>query len=69
MKNVLAGLLGVLFSALVFAQNAPTPPAQRQVQGPTLISKELPAARFTFVNDYRYVGGQVVSLCGNAEAE
>jgi hypothetical protein len=69
MKNVLAGLLGVLFSALAFAQNAPTPPAQRQVQGHILISKELPAAQFTFLNDYRYMGGQVVSLYGNAEAE
>jgi hypothetical protein len=69
MKNILAGLLGVLFCALAFAQNAPAPPVQRQVQGHTLMSKELPAAQFTFSNDYRYVGRQVVSLYGNAEAE
>jgi hypothetical protein len=37
-KNVLAGLLGVLFSALVFAQNAPTPlvPGQETANGSTV---------------------------------
>jgi len=58
-----------LFSSLVLAQNAPSPPVQRQVQRQTLVSKELPAAQFTFSESYRYVGGQVVSLYGNAEAE
>lgn len=42
---------------------------QRQVQGQTLISRELPAAQFTFSTDYRYMGGQVIALYGNAEAE
>lgn len=69
MKNILATLLGVLFSSLVLAQNALSPSVQRQVQGKTLVSKELPAAQFTFSESYRYVGGQVVSLYGNAEAE
>jgi hypothetical protein len=69
MKNILATLLGVLFSSLLLAQNAPSPPVQRQVQGQTLVSKELPAAQFTFSESYRYVGGQVISLYGNAEAE
>lgn len=69
MKNILATLLGVLFCSLVLAQNAPSPPVQRQVQGQTLVSKELPAVQFTFSESHRYVGGQVVSLYGNAEAE
>jgi hypothetical protein len=51
------------------AQNAPTPPVQRQVQGQTILSSELPAADLTFDKDFRYVGGQVVNLYGNADAE
>lgn len=69
MKNTLATLLGVLFSSLVLAQNVLSPSVQRQVQGKTLVSKELPAAQFAFSESYRYVGGLVVSLYGNAEAE
>jgi hypothetical protein len=42
---------------------------QREVQGQTISSKELPAADFTFDKDFRYVGGQVVNLYGNADAE
>lgn len=42
---------------------------QRSVRGQTLISRQLPAARFTLSKNFHYVGGQVVNLCGNAEAE
>jgi hypothetical protein len=65
-------LLGVLVSSLGLAQSLPTTaaaPLQRQVQGQAIISNELPAAQLTFGKDFRYVGGQVVNLYGNAEAE
>ena len=42
---------------------------QRTVHGQTLLSRELPAARFTLSRNLHYVGGQVVNLYGNAEAE
>jgi len=42
---------------------------QRQVQGHTIISNELPAADLTLAKQFRYVGGQVVNLYGNADAE
>lgn len=61
--------VAALFSSLFFAQNAPAPPVQRQVQGQTIVSSELPAADLTFDKDFRYVGGQVVNLYGNADAE
>ncbi len=63
------------FSVILFlllpslAPSQDTPPLQRQVHGQTLTSDELPAARFTFSKDFRYVGGQVVNLYGNADAE
>lgn len=41
----------------------------REVRGRTVISKELPAAEFTFGETFRYVGGQRVNLYGNADAE
>jgi hypothetical protein len=65
-------VLSVLLSSPGLAQNLPTAGAvrlQRQVQGQTIISKELPAVELTFAKDFRYVGGQVVNLYGNAEAE
>jgi hypothetical protein len=61
--------LGVLVSSLVHAQSPPTTPVQRQEQGQTITSKESPAADLTFGKDFRYVGGQVVNLYGNADAE
>ena len=69
MKELYAAALTALFSALVLAQNASTPSLQRQLHGQTLISNELPAADFTFDKEFRYIGGQVVNLYGNAEAE
>lgn len=68
-NKIRTALLGLLFSALALAQNAPSPGVQRQVRGQTIISKEFPAADLTFPEDFRYVGGQVVNLYGNAEAE
>ena len=59
-KIILVFLLG---SAL--AQSHP----QRPVRGQTLVSRELPAARFTLSKTFHYVGGQVINLYGNAEAE
>jgi hypothetical protein len=44
-------------------------PAERVVRGNTIISDRLPAADLTVGDDFRYVGGQVVNLYGNAEAE
>lgn len=63
-----AALTAVSFG-LVLAQTAPTPSLQRRLQGQTIISNELPAADFTFDKEFRYIGGQVVDLYGNAEAE
>jgi hypothetical protein len=62
----------ILFSLSVLAQNQPatrSQPPQRQVEGQTIISNEFPAAQLTFGKDFRYVGGQVVNLYGNADAE
>lgn len=61
--------LVILASLLTVAQNTPRPTARRYVQGQTLISSEFPAAQLTFSAAYRYIGAQVVSLYGNAEAE
>lgn len=69
MNTIRATLVVVLFSASVLAQNAPSPLVQRQVRGQTILSSELPAADLTFDKDFRYVGGQVVNLYGNADAE
>jgi hypothetical protein len=69
MNSIRTTLVTVLFSTFLLAQNAPTPPVQRQVQGQTIFSSELPAADLTFDKDFRYVGGQVVNLYGNADAE
>jgi hypothetical protein len=61
MRKVIVAFL--LVSAL--AQTQP----QLSVRGETLVSRELPAARFTLSKDFHYVGGQVINLYGNAEAE
>lgn len=64
-------ILSMLFSSFGLAQSLPTTaaPLQRQVHGQTIISNELPAAELTFGQEFRYVGGQVVNLYGNANAE
>lgn len=69
MKIVPAIALIILAPFLMVAQNAPPPTARRHVQGQTLISGEFPNAQITFSAAYRYIGAQVVSLYGNAEAE
>ena len=69
MSKILLTLLAVLCPVLAFAQNAPTSLVQRQVQEQTIISNELPAADLILGKDFRYVGGQVVNLYGNADAE
>jgi hypothetical protein len=69
-RSFLYVALGIL-SSLGFAQNPSpaTPAPQRQINGRTIISKELPAADLTIGESFRYVGGQVVNLYGKAEAE
>ncbi|HKW62847.1 MAG TPA: hypothetical protein VJN89_09905 [Candidatus Acidoferrum sp.] len=69
MNTIHATLIAAVSCTLVPAQSAPTPPVQRQIQGQTIVSNELPAADLTFDEDFRYVGGQVVNLYGNADAE
>ena len=44
-------------------------PLTRQVKGQKIVSDKLPAAELTFAKDFSYLGGQVVRLYGNAEAE
>jgi hypothetical protein len=62
-------MLAIGFAALAFAQSTTAGPLRREVQGQTIISKELPAAELTFGKDFTYIGGQTVNLYGNAEAE
>lgn len=72
MNKIVLAVLGILVSSLGLAQSLPAKTAaslQRRVQGQTIISNELPAAELTFGKDLRYVGGQVVNLYGNADAE
>lgn len=69
MKTIHLTLITALSSILVLGQSVSTPPIQRQIQGQTIISNELPAADLTFDRDFGYVGGQVVNLYGNADAE
>jgi hypothetical protein len=69
MKIVPAIPLLILASLLTVAQNTPRRTARRYVQGQTLISDECPAAQLTFSAAYCYIGAQIVSLYGNAEAE
>jgi hypothetical protein len=64
--------LGVLFTSVGMAQGLPAAGAahlQREVQGQTITSKELPAAELTFSKNFQYLGGQLVNLYGNADAE
>ena len=69
MKAICAFFVAAPFSALVLAQSVSSPPLHRQVRAQTIISNELPAADLTFEKDFRYAGGQVVNLYGNADAE
>jgi hypothetical protein len=72
MKKIGATVLAILVSSLASSQNTQTPavaPLQRQVRERRIISNELPSADLTFGQRFRYVGGQVVNLYGNAEAE
>lgn len=65
-------LLLVLFSLAAQAQERQATDKfvpHRQVKNRTIISNELPAARLTFDKEFRYAGGQVVNLYGNADAE
>lgn len=69
MNAIRAIFPAVLFSALALAQNPSSPPLKRQVHDQTIFSSELPTADLIFEKDFRYVGGQVVNLYGNADAE
>lgn len=69
MKIAAAITLVILAPFFMVVQNAPAPTARRHVQGQSLISGEFPNAQITFSAAYRYIGAQVVSLYGNAEAE
>jgi hypothetical protein len=55
----------LLLCSVVLAQDRP----QRVVKRRTIFSKELPAAEFTVGKGFSYLGGQVVNLYGNADAE
>ncbi len=70
MNRILIGVIA-LISCTSFAQNKPAAgqPPVRTVRAQTLSSPGLPAAEFTFSKDFRYVGGHVINLYGNADAE
>src|ERR1700733_7336069 len=70
--KILFLVLGVLLAFTGMAQGMPAARAvhlQREVQGQTITSKELPAVELTFGKNFQYLGGQVVNLYGNADAE
>ena len=72
MDKILFLALGALFTSVGMAQGLPAAGAaqlEREVQGQTITSKELPAAELTFGKNFQYLGGQVVNLYGNADAE
>ena len=64
-------LLSLVFTSIAFGQSSPQPagPPLRKVHGNTIDSPELPAAKLTFGQDFRYIGSQRVNLYGNADAE
>jgi hypothetical protein len=69
-NRILIGFIALL-SCTCFSQNqaAAGQLPVRTVHGQTLSSPGLPAAEFIFGKDFRYVGGQVINLYGNADAE
>lgn len=70
MRRLAFSLLFATWSVACAQNPAPaTPPAEREVKGQTIVSKQLPAADLTFADDFRYVGSQVVNLYGTAFAE
>ncbi|HZC24007.1 MAG TPA: hypothetical protein VE866_11760, partial [Candidatus Binatia bacterium] len=62
-------LIVLICSSLAFSQNPDSPGLKRQVNGQTLVSPEVPRAEFNLAREFHYVGGQMVNLYGNAEAE
>jgi len=71
-RNMTRSLLLVLLSSTTFAQDQSATAKllpHRYVKNQTIISKNLPPARLVLGKDLRYIGGQVVNLYGNAEAE
>jgi hypothetical protein len=67
----LAGSLIVLVALALPAWSADQVPATvlRKVEGQTLVSPELPAARFRFARGFHYLGGQRFALGGSTDAE
>jgi hypothetical protein len=61
-------VLMALTAAAWPADQVPTIVA-RKVEGQTLVSGELPAARFRFADGFRYLGGQRFALDGPTDAE
>ena len=59
----------LICSSLAVAQNLDSSALRRRVNGQTLVSPEVPRADFNLANEFHYVGGQMVNLYGNAEAE
>lgn len=59
----------LICSSLAVAQNLDSSALRRPVNGQTLVSPEVPRADFNLANEFHYVGGQMVNLYGNAEAE
>lgn len=62
-------LIALICSSLAFSQNPDSPGLKRQVNDQTLLSPEVPRAEFNLAKEFHYVGGQMVNLYGNAEAE
>jgi hypothetical protein len=70
-KRGIVYMISTIILATFTQAQSPAPAAipLREVRGQTIFSKELPEASFTFGKEFRYVGGQVVNLYGNADAE
>lgn len=62
-------VVALIYSSLAVSQNSASSGLRRGVNGQTLVSPEVPRADFNLANEFHYVGGQMVNLYGNAEAE
>ena len=68
-RSTLAALICCSLSSLALSQDSSPPGLRRQVNGQTLVSPDVPRAEFNLAKEFHYVGGQIVNLYGNAEAE
>ena len=67
-RGIVCMVSTIILATFTQAQSPPAAPL-REVRGQTLISNELPRAELTFAKEFRYVGGQDVTLYGMADAE